>query len=137
MLQSVCLAFLRDMRRRLGFPVLATPDDQYGMAALYVPFFDWATAHPVKEGVNWPITLEQRRGTLDAYWQGQGWAEVADAAVEAFVDAVRQVTALFQCDTCSQLLSYDHDRATYFCSECSAQETIPSKLPAYWFVRKD
>lgn len=136
MARSVCQAFLCDARWRLKFPVLATPDDQYGLPELYLPFFEWAETHPRDGFSDWQQIITARKRALDAYWQENRWLDVADAEIEGFVDAVRQLTALFECADCAQLLSYDPDQDAYFCADCSERATIPSVVPAYWVVRK-
>ena len=135
MAQSVCRAFFRDMRRRLNLPVLATADDDYDLPQLYVPFFEWAAAHPRAGVADWPRTLARRKRALDAYWQGDRWVEVPEAEVGALVDAVRGLTALFECPTCGQLLRYDGEQEAYVCADCSGEEGLPSRVPAYWYVR--
>jgi DNA-directed RNA polymerase subunit RPC12/RpoP len=137
MAQGVCQSFLRDMRRRLDFPLLATPDDQYTMAQLYAPFFEWAAAHPRPELPDWQQAIEERKQALDTYWQGDQWVDVPDAELESFVEAVQGLTTLFECSTCSQLLNYNHEQEAYFCAECRGQPTIPSKVSAYWFVKRN
>jgi hypothetical protein len=124
------------MRRRLNFPVLATPDDQYGLPELYTPFFEWAMDHPRGGVADWHQAIAGRKQAFDAYWQQDQWVEVEDAEIRAFVETVRQLTALFECSDCSQLLSYDRDEEIYFCPECAGQATVPSAVPAYWFVRR-
>ncbi len=56
--------------------------------------------------------------------------------MESFAGAVREATALFECDTRRQLFGYDYGRGTCSCAECSGQATIPSKVSAYWFVKR-
>lgn len=136
MAQSVCRAFLRDMRRHLNLTVLATPDDQYDLPELYSPFFEWAMAHPKAGMPDWEQNLSARKDALDAYWRGEAWANVGDTEIVCLVDAVQQLTTLFACNDCSQLLSYDHELGTYFCPGCTKEETIQSTAPAYWFLRK-
>jgi len=136
MIQSALAVFLRDLRRRLEYSVPATPYDEYTAAQLYAPFFEWAAAHPRPEVPDWQPTVEQKKQALDAWWQAGQWADVPEAEMESFAGAVQGVTALFECGTCRQLLSYDHDRGVYFCAECSGQATIPSKVSAYWFVKR-
>jgi hypothetical protein len=136
MIQNALATFLRDMRRRLGYSVPATPYDEYTAAQLYAPFFEWAAAHPRPGVSDWQQTVEQKKRALDAWWQAGQWTGVPEAEMASFAVAVREVTALFECDACRQLLGYDHERGAYFCAECSGQATIPSKVSAYWFVKR-
>lgn len=135
MVQGDLAHFLHDARHRLGIQPPAAPYDEYDMASLYEPFFRWAIAHP-RAGVEaWKVTLTQAKDTLDAYWQGAQWQDVPDTETERFVDAVHQVTSLFECADCGQLLNYDQEEGRYFCAACTQQEEVPSAVSACWFVK--
>ena len=135
MVQGDLANFLHDVRHRLGLPLPAVPYDEYELDHLYEPFFAWATAHP-RAGVDaWEPILRRSKETLDAYRQSSQWKDVPDAETEAFVHAIRQLTSLFECADCSQLLNYDDEEERYFCAACNQEETIPSPVSACWFVR--
>jgi hypothetical protein len=61
---------------------------------------------------------------------------VPEAEVGALVDAVRGLTALFECPTCGQLLRYDGEQEAYVCADCSGEEGLPSRVPAFWYVER-
>lgn len=136
MVQNTFRGFLHDVRHRLDFPVSAKPYDQYGLEHLYTPFFEWVAAHPRSDVDDWQISIEQRKQALDVYWQGDQWADMTDAEIEVFANVVQQLTSLFECTDCSQLLNYDHQQGAYFCTRCNGQETLPTQVSAYWFVKK-
>lgn len=136
MVENTFESFLRDARHRLDFPVPAQPYDRYDVEHLYTPFFEWAATHPRSDAPDCGRTIERRKQALDAYWQGDHWVDMPDTEVEAFIGTVRQLTSLFECTACSQLLDYDHQQGGYLCAKCNEQEAIPSPLSAYWFVRK-
>jgi DNA-directed RNA polymerase subunit RPC12/RpoP len=79
-------------------------------------------------------TIAARKQALDAHWQGDRWVEVPADKAGGLVEAVRQLTVLFECVTCGQLLNYDGEREVYVCAECSGEEDLPSRVPAYWYV---
>jgi hypothetical protein len=136
MVRNTFRSFLHDVRHRLDFPVLAKPYDQYDLEHLYMPFFEWVATHPRSDVDDWQLSIEQCKQALDAYWQGDQWVDIPDAEIEVFVNVVRQLISLFECADCSQLLNYDHQQGTYFCTKCNEQETIPAQVSAYWFVKK-
>lgn len=136
MVQNTFRSFLHDVRHRLDFPVSAKPYDQYDLEHLYIPFFEWVATHPRSDVDDWQLSIEQCKQALDAYWQGDQWVDIPDAEIEVFVNVVRQSISLFECADCSQLLNYDHQQGTYFCTKCNEQETIPAQVSAYWFVKK-
>ncbi len=135
MVQKRLMGFLHDARHRLGLPVLAVPYDEYALEDLYGPFFEWAIAHPRADVNDWEPLLKRSKGTLDAYRRGNQWKDVPNAEIKGFVDAVRQLTSLFECADCGQLLDYDQEEERYFCTACSEQEKISSPLSACWFVK--
>jgi len=135
MVQHAFESFLHDARHRMGFPVMAQPYDQYGVGHLCGPFFDWAAKHPRAGVDDWRSIIERQKQALDAYRQGEQWVDIPEAETEAFVGVIRRLTSLFECTTCLQLLDYDHQRETYFCARCTKQETLPSRVSAFWFVR--
>jgi hypothetical protein len=135
MVQGDLSSFLHDARHRLDLPLSAKPYDKYGLEDLFEPFFEWAVLHPHSDVDNWESILRQSKETLDAYWEGNQWTDVPDTEIEGFVDSVHQLTSLFECTDCGQLLDYDQKEACYFCATCTEQETIISPVSACWFVR--
>jgi hypothetical protein len=135
MVQQDLASFLHDARHRMGLPLLAARYDEYELEHLYEPFFKWAVAHPRPGIDDWEGTLRQSKQTLDTYREDNQWQDVSGAETEGFLDAVHQLTSLFECADCSGLLDYDKDEEHYFCAACNKQETIPSAVSACWFVR--
>ena len=136
MVQSNFRGFLHDARHRLGISVSAQPYDRYDVQHLYEPFFDWATSNPNPGVDQWEHTIQECKRTLDAYRRNDQWIDIPDEEVETFVETIHKLTSLFKCIDCSQLLNYDAEQGVYFCSKCDKQETTPSRLSAYWFVRE-
>ena len=135
MVQSRLRSFLRDMRRRLSLPVMATSDNEYDILHLYHPFFDWVEKRPPSGSVDWEETIQTVKSGLDHYWQGGEWPEIADDQVEHFAETVWRLTTLFECQLCSQLLTYEEVAADYVCLNCSDSGELQSIPAAYWFVK--
>jgi recombinational DNA repair ATPase RecF len=125
--------FLQDMRRRLKLAVPATTDEQYEIADLHDPFFDWLIVHPLPATENWSEFVTRARQQLDHFWQNGRWQNISLDEADSLITAVSNVTHRFHCPECGTLLTYDHEQEKYFCLDC-ATAADPAPASAYWHV---
>ncbi len=136
--QMAWRSFLRDMRHKLQLKVVATFDDQYEVVHLHEPFFTWLLEHPRIVDDNWPAWVKAKQQALALFWTGTAWRDIRLEEANSFVETVYQLVRAFECERCSQLVSYSYDDDTrgYFCEGCDRGSTAAKPAGALWFVKK-
>ena len=124
--------FLYQMRANLGLAVPARADEAYTIGDLFPPFKNWVSGHAV-ERPDRPAFREELSNLLAEVdetrrlrnWAGahhNEWAEtVTRGEAIAFLRAVRELAACFECPVCHNLVVYNHTAGALICPMCRPQ----------------
>jgi len=136
MCESATEKFLQDARRKLRLPIAATVNDNYGLSEIYDAFIEFARKSPRYGEDNWVEKID--RVTLNManfITPDRQWVDINNVLDkrDILLESAFEITSLFECSSCGDIVHFDPRNQTYFCAKCDKNEIYVAP-GAHWFT---